>query len=328
MIKQHHMVKSNNKKVLYKSKQSVGGKIDDLCIDFKSSKINNTSNAIIYCRVSTQNQTLGSSLETQMEAGTTYCTNNNFKIINIVNEVCSAKDMHKQEKLIELIKSNENINIIIHDPSRISRNIGDFAQLLHVCESKKITLHFASDNLITNNSNDVKLVLSSVYDSEIEIKTLSKRVKASIDRRKRNKTYLPSVPKYGYVYEKKIIAKDVNVPFGTIGDKSVNIVKKDEREQKIINLVNKMYWGDDIKPILLLLEEITGEKQEIINPINPNEQITRIEYGNMTFVDIAGFFNAIELSRRSKLWTADAISSIINKKNVMETSTSSTSMNL
>jgi DNA invertase Pin-like site-specific DNA recombinase len=315
------MVKSNNKKVVYKSKQSIGGKLDDLCVDFKSSQLNNNGNAIIYCRVSTQNQTFGSSLETQMEAGTTYCTNKNFKIINIVNEVCSAKDMHKQEKLIELIKSNENINIIIHDPSRISRNIGDFAQLLHICESKKITLHFASDNLITNNSNDIKVVLASVYDSEIEIKTLSKRIKASIERRKRNKTYLPSVPKYGYVYEKKIIS-------GTINDKSVNVVKKDEQEQKIINLVNKMYWGDDIKPILLLLEELTGEKQEIINPINPNEQITRIKYGNMTFVDIANFFNAIELSRRNKLWTADAISSIINKKNLMETSTTSTSMNL
>jgi DNA invertase Pin-like site-specific DNA recombinase len=321
------MVKSNNKKVLYKSKQSVCKKIDDLCVDFKSKQINN-SNAIIYCRVSTQNQTLGSSLETQMEVGTSYCTNNKFKITNIVHEVCSAKDMHKQEKLIELIKSNENINIIIHDPSRISRNIGDFAQLLHICESKKITMHFASDNLITNNSNDIKQILSSVYDSEIEIKTLSKRVKASIERRKRNKTYLPSVPKYGYIYEKKIIDKGVQIPIGTISDKNVTVVKKNEHEQKVINLVNKMYWGDDIKPIQILLEEITGEKQEIINPINPNEQITRIEYGNMTFVDIADFFNAIELTRRSKLWTADAISCIINKKNIMEASTNSTSMNL
>ena len=311
------MVKTNNKKVVSKSKHSISRNIDDLCVDFKSNKINNNSNAIIYCRVSTQNQSYGSSLETQMEASTSYCTNNKFKITNIVHEVCSAKDMHKQEKLIELIKSNENINIIIHDPSRISRNIGDFAQLLHICESKKITLHFVSDSLITNNSNDIKMILSSVYDSEIEIKTLSKRVKASIERRKRNKTYLPSVPRYGYIYEKKII-----------NNKNVSVVKKNEHEQKIINLVNKMYWGDDIKPIQILLEELTGEKQEIINPTNPNEEITKIDYGNMTFVDIADFFNAIELSRRSKLWTADAISGIINKKNLMETSTTNTSDNM
>lgn len=311
------MVKSNNKKVVSKSKHSVIGKIDDLCIDFKSNKIISNGNAIIYCRVSTHNQTFGSSLETQMEAGTIYCTNNNFKIIDIVHEVCSAKEMSKQEKLIDIIESNENLNIIIHDPSRISRNISDFTQLLHICEIKKITLHFASDKLITNNSNDIKLALSSVYDSQIEIRTLSKRIKASIERRKRNKTYLPSVPKYGYVYDKNIT-----------DNKNVTVVKKDEQEQKIINLVNKMYWGDDIKPIQILLEEITGEEQEIINPTNPNEQITRIEHGNMTFVDIADFFNAIELTRRSKRWTADAISGIVNKKNIMETSTTSTSMNL
>ena len=252
------MVKSNNKKVVSKSKHSVIGKIDDLCIDFKSNKIISNGNAIIYCRVSTHNQTFGSSLETQMEAGTIYCTNNNFKIIDIVHEVCSAKEMSKQEKLIDIIESNENLNIIIHDPSRISRNISDFTQLLHICEIKKITLHFASDKLITNNSNDIKLALSSVYDSQIEIRTLSKRIKASIERRKRNKTYLPSVPKYGYVYDKNIT-----------DNKNVTVVKKDEQEQKIINLVNKMYWGDDIKPIQILLEEITGEEQEIINPTNP-----------------------------------------------------------
>lgn len=296
------MVKSNNKKES-KSKHFISGKMHDLCNEFKSSQINNNCTAIIYCRVSTQNQTFGSSLETQMEAGTNYCTNNNFKIIDIVNEVCSAKEMHKQEKLIQLINSNYNINIIIYDPSRISRNIGDFGQLLHICESKKIILHFVSDNLITNNSNDIKKILSLVYDSEIEIKTLSKRVKASIERRKKNKTYLPSIPKYGYIYEKKII-----------NDKNVSVVKKNEQEQKIINLINKMYWGDEIQPIQLLLEELTGEKQEVINPTNPNEQITRIEYGNMTFVDISNFFNAIELSRRNRQWTADAISCIINKK--------------
>jgi DNA invertase Pin-like site-specific DNA recombinase len=302
------MVKSNNKNVKFnnkkvsKSKHKSSEKIDDLCVDFKSHKLNNKLEAIIYCRVSTQNQTFGSSLETQKDVGTIYCALNNFKIINIVNEVCSAKDMNKQVKLIDLVNSNDNIHIIIYDPSRISRNICDFTNLLRLCECKKITLHFVSDNLITNNNNDIKTVLSSVYDSEIEIKKLSKRIKDSIEQRKRNNTYVSSVPKYGYEYEKKII-----------NDKNINVVKKNDHEQKIINLVNKMYWGDDIKPIKLLLEELTGERQEIINPINPKEQITRIEYGNMTFVDIANFFNSISLSRRNRPWNPNSVSCIINE---------------
>ena len=243
-----------------------------------------------------------------MDVGTQYCKDNNFQIINIVQEVCSAKDMNKQEKLIELINANENVQIIIHDPSRISRNITDFTKLLNICKNKKITLHFTSDNLITNNNTDIKMVLSSVYDSEIEIENLSKRVKASIEQRKRNKTYLPSIPKYGYVYEKKIS-----------NNKNVIIVKKNKQEQQIINLINKMYWGSEINPIYKLLQELTGESHEIIDCVT-DDNISRIDHGNMTFVDIANFLNSNLLTRRNRPWNADAISAIINEKNVMKTS--------
>ncbi len=299
------MVKSNTKKRDVKRKKSSVSDIDNLCSKLRGNQIKSNGNAIIYCRVSTQNQTFGFSLDTQMEASTSYCADNNYKIIDIVHEVCSAKEMNKQEKLIQLINSNENIHIIIHDPSRLSRNVSDFTQLLHICETKKITLHFVSDNLITNNNNDIKTVLSSVYDSEIEIKTLSKRVKASIEQRKRNKTYLPSVPRYGYTYFKKII-----------NDKIVRTVLKNEQEQKVIGLINKMYLGSDIKPVQTILKELTGETHEIFNWKNPEEKVSKIEYGNMTFVDIANFLNSIELTKREREWTPDSVSDIINERNL------------
>lgn len=304
------MVKANNKKRVYKAKNSVVSDIDAICNDIKTKQISSNGNAIIYCRVSTQNQTNGFSLDTQMEASTIYCTENNYKIIDIVHEICSAKEMSNQEKLMQLINSHENVHIVIHDPSRISRNISDFTQLLHICETKKITLHFVSDNLITDNNVDIKKVLSSVYDSEIEIKTLSKRMKASIEQRKRNKTYLPSVPRYGYLYERKIR-----------NEKLIRCVRKNVDEQKIIDLINKMYWGCDIRPIQSILNELTGDNHVIFNPSNPNEKVSRIEYGNMTFVDIANFFNSIELTRRGKKWTPDSISDIVNERNLMEFNT-------
>lgn len=301
------MVKANNIKRQSKAKKLEVSNIDDLCVGIKNKAITSNGNAIIYCRVSTSNQTFGFSLDTQMETSTTYCTDNNYKIIDIVHEVCSAKEMCKQEKLVQLINSHENIHIIIHDPSRLSRNISDFTQLLHICESKQITLHFVSDKLITNNNTDIKTILSSVYDSEIEIKTLSKRIKASIAQRKRNKTYLPSIPKYGYTYEKKIY-----------NDKLLRCVRKNEHEQKVINLINKMYWGCDIKQFQSILQELTGESHEIYNWSNPNENVSRIEYGNMTFVDIANFINSIELMRRGKTWTPDSVSDIINERNLIK----------
>lgn len=298
------MVKANTKKT-GKVKKLFVSDIDNLCSGFKSNQIKSNGNAIIYCRVSTQNQTFGFSLDTQMEASISYCADSNYKIIDIVHEVCSAKEMSQQKKLIELINSNENIHIIIHDPSRLSRNISDFTQLLHICETKKITLHFVSDKLITNNNTDIKTILSSVYDSEIEIKTLSKRVRASIEQRKRNKTYLPSVPRYGYSYEKELN-----------NDRIIRTVKKNESEQKVIGLINKMYWGSNIKPVENILQELTGETHEIFNWINPEEKVSKIEFGNMTFVDIANFLNSIELTKREREWTPDSVSDIINERNL------------
>lgn len=298
------MVKSNNNNRNKNDVKKKSNSINDLCNALNNKHIKHNDNAIIYCRVSTQNQTLGTSLETQKDLATIYCNENNYKIIDVVNEVCSAKLMVNQKKLIDIVSSNNDFHLIIYDPSRISRNISDFAQLLQTCETKKITIHFITDNLVTNNNSDIKVVLSSIYDSEIEIKTLSKRVKASIEQRKRKNTYLSSIPKYGYLHEKQIN-----------GDKVVKFVKKNEKEQKIINLINKMYLGSQIKDIQELLLSLTGEHHEIFNCKNQDEKITFIEYGNMCFIDIANFLNSIELLRRNTPWTGNSISDIINERN-------------
>ncbi len=296
------MVKSNNRKRVRNS--DLVESIEEIYSKFEKKQIKFNANAIIYCRVSTQNQTNGTSFETQLNSGTAYCKNNNYKIIEIINEVCSAKEMTHQTQLINVINSNENINLIVYEPTRLSRNISDFTQLLHICEGKNITIHFVSDNLVTNNTSDIKIILSSVYDGETEIKTLSKRVKASIEQRKKNKTYLPSTPKYGYKFVKTNVANQV-----------IKSVKTDYHEQTVITLINMMYWGCSVKSAEKMLEQITGQAHEICDwAENP---VTEIAYGNMCFVDIAKFFNSIELLKRGKPWNADAISDIINQRNLM-----------
>ena len=283
--------------------------IDEICSDLKKKQIKYNANAIIYCRVSTKNQTTGTSLETQINAGTNYCTTNNFKMIEIINEVCSAKEMTHQSQLINAINSNHNVNLIVYEPSRLSRNISDFTQLLHICQDKNITIHFVADGLVTTNNNDVKIILSAVYDGETEIKTLSKRVKASVEQRKKNKTYLPSISKYGYAYVKSIV-----------GNKIIKSICKENYEQKVIELINMMYWGCTIKSAEVLIKQLTDKPHKICDWSNPDEQVTKIAHGNMRFIDIAEFLNSIELFRRGKPWNANSISDIINGRNLMEVS--------
>ena len=289
------------------SKTTSSDGVTKLCDLFKNKQINYRGNAIIYCRVSTKIQTFGSSLENQKEISKLYCFENNFKILNTINEVCSAKNMDNQSELIHIINTYENIHLIINDPSRVSRNLIDFTQMLQICENKKITLHFVTDNLITNNNTDIKVAISSVYDSEIEIKTLSKRIKKNIEQRKRANTYYPSIAKYGYCYEKKIIS-----------DKVVRIPNKNKNEQLVIELINKMYWGSEITQINNLLFLLTNEKHTIYNQKNLDEKIKRIEYGNMAFIDIANFLNSILLLKRDKEWSGSSVSDIINEKNTMK----------
>jgi DNA invertase Pin-like site-specific DNA recombinase len=274
------------------------GKIDltNKCNNSKKYK----GNAVIYSRVSTKNQSFGSSLDLQEEISKLYCIQNKYNIVYCVNEVCSAKIITNQKKLLDIIDNNSNIHLIICEPTRISRNLTDFTQLLTLCKQKNIIIHFVSDNLITNNTNDIKIILSSVYTGELEIKTLSNRIKKSIEHRKRNNTYLSSTPKYGLQYERKFVNNKIN-----------KIVKKNYIEQLIITCINKLYWGSDIKSINEILFTLTNETHEIFDTNNENEIIDKIEYGNMTFIDIANFLNSNNIFRRNKLWSGNSISNLI-----------------
>ncbi len=263
-------------------------------------------NAVIYSRVSTKNQAFGSSLDLQEEISKIYCIKKKYKVLSCTIEVCSAKTIGNQEKLLDIINKNSSVHLIICEPSRISRNLTDFTQLLTLCEQKNITIHFVSDNLITNNTNDIKIILSSIYDGELEIKTLSKRIKRSIERRKRNKTYLSSTPKYGLQYNKHLVNNKIN-----------KIVAKNHFEQLIITFINKLYWGSDIKSINDMLFTLTNATHKIYNKKNENENIEKIEYGNMTFADIADFLNSNNILRRTKLWSGNSISNIIKDSNLI-----------
>ena len=104
------------------------------------------------------------------------------------------------------------------------------------------TLVFKQHIVYDDWQNDIKKILSSIYDGELEIKTLSKRIKKSIEYRKRNNTYLSSIPKYGLQYNKYLVNNNIS-----------RNVTKNNYEQLIITFINKLYWGSDMKSINYLL---------------------------------------------------------------------------
>ena len=275
-----------------------------------------TNNALIYCRVSTKNQTNGTSLDSQEYYCKQYCNDNNLTITNIVHEICSAKTTDKQKKLLDIIDTNNNIHLVFFESTRFSRNVCDFTNLLNKCSVNNIIIHSVTGNMNTSNNNDTKNILSNVFDGEIEIKTLSRRIKKSIEYRKTQKTYIPTVPRYGYCHKKT-----------RVNNRMQKIIARDDNEQNIITLVNKLYYGSDINSVHKLLFKITKVNHTIIDYKANGDEVDWINYGNMKYVDIANFLNLNNILKRNKQWQSSSISQLVNKTNQITNLTSALNIN-
>jgi DNA invertase Pin-like site-specific DNA recombinase len=254
-------------------------------------------NAIIYCRISSLKQNEGLSLKSQELYCQEYCNNNKFNVINTITEIKSAKIMNKQKKLNELI-INDNFVLIVYDQSRLSRNISDFINFSEKCKKQNVVIHFVQNELVSSNVSDLKKIISGVIDGEIESKNIGLRVKRSIEYRKRLGIYKSTISKYGYK----------NIKINNIITSNINF-----EEQKIIKLIEKLYWGSNGVSIDILLYEITGIKHSLYNIKDPTDNVETLEHGNMKLIDIANFLNSISIFKRTKKWSSRTIKNIINQ---------------
>jgi DNA invertase Pin-like site-specific DNA recombinase len=110
-----------------------------------------TQNAVIYCRSSTidQNNFNHCSIDTQLFNCRQYCDQNKLKIISMSSEMCSATKSANQKALLKLVDEFKNINLIVYDASRFSRNILEGIILLNKCREKNIIVHNVKDNYST-----------------------------------------------------------------------------------------------------------------------------------------------------------------------------------
>lgn len=256
------------------------------------------TNSYAYYRVSSKNQKDGHSIDQQRDACANYCKTNNFKLQGEVSEIVSARNMSNQKNLYNLVNLVSDCNLIIYEPTRLSRNPGDYHRLLKTCDEKKITLHFVTPNLISDNNNDRRLISTCVVDGEFESEFISNRVKKSIAYRKLHNKYFPSIPKFGSAYCK-------------ISKNNLKVVNN-KKEIQIAALIKKLYFGSPVKDINNLLIDITGNNKHLLyNSSNHNEVIDNVEYGNMRIIDIARFLNSASILRRNKPWNTKSVSDLL-----------------
>jgi DNA invertase Pin-like site-specific DNA recombinase len=255
-------------------------------------------NSYAYYRVSSKNQKDGYSIEQQRDACINYCKTNKLKLQGEISEIVSARSMLKQKNLTNLVNLVNDCNIIIYEPTRLSRNPEDYHKLQKTCDEKKIIFHFVTPNLISDNNNDKRLIATGVLDGQFESEFISNRVKKSIAYRKLHNKYVPSIPKFGFAYCK-------------ISKNNLKVVNN-KKEIQIEALIKKLYYGGSAKDINNLLVDITGNnKHQLYNSSNQNEVVSNVEYGNMRIIDVARFLNSTSILRRNKPWNTKNVSDLL-----------------
>ena len=226
--------------------------------------VNNT-NTLIYSRCSTkrQNEDNLHSNASQEEICTHYANENGFKIIGKLSDVTlghnitklSINDVILNDGYFKGIKINY---IIIKDPSRLSREPAQGTQFAIDCKKLGIIIHSVSDNIDTDSNQGLKQFSNLFWDANIESQQISKRVKTTLQAKKRNGSYMGRTP-FG----------QTKIQSATLSGFPIQILEENEQEQKVIQFIIMLYYGEKLKKVNTLLNLLINEQKKAssVNPL-------------------------------------------------------------
>ena len=262
-----------------------------------------TSNAIIYVRCSTpkQNQDAHQSLQSQIALCIKYCKDNKLTVIDTIQEVVSGHNSKKQSYQ-SILDNNSNINLIIADASRLSRNVPSAYNFVINCSKKNILIHSVRDNIITNSHQEYKKFINIVFDASIESSIISKRISSSLKIRRQLGSHIGKIP-YGYT------------SISMIDNKSGMRLRKlieNTKEQNIIDFINRLYYGSKIPALYKLYKKITS-KDDFRLYENNGIEFNEVYYGNLRIKDIKHLLDLHSITKNGDNFTLCNIRAMVNK---------------
>jgi DNA invertase Pin-like site-specific DNA recombinase len=270
---------------------------DDILSRLSSLKMSVGNCAVIYARQSDQ---MKHSLDDQVQKAKEYSKTNGFKVVSVIRETRSGKEIVKQTRLMNALLENKDTHFIFSHTDRITRDFQGFcSHFINCCNANSHTIHIVNEELVSSIPLHFKKIVCGIIDAEEERKTISRRIKSSVAFRKRNGIYKPSIPKFGKMY---------------IRDREGKIMKVVQREEEVdtIQLVNRMYYGGTCDEIERLLIKITkNPRHKIYNYKDEESDVREIKRGNMTSTSIAEFLNYIRLYKRNRKWSGASVLSCL-----------------
>ena len=264
-----------------------------------------SSQCIIYLRCSSKKQNDIENgqhgFDTQEQDCIDYAYRNGFEIIQTIKQTRRATSMVGLE-ITDIPKKYQNINIILADPSRLSRNYGEGVKFINDCEQKGIILHFARDDISSDNTDGKKKIMSLLVDANEESKVFSKRVRSAVRQKMRYGSKM-GCAKYGFE-----LYRSETEGFPIMKE------RPNADEQKIIKLISMYYFGTTMEPFHNLIRDITGKNDFIMTYKEKNvvKQYENIQYGYFNYEDVGNMLNEHKITKRGKQWSGNSVKSVID----------------
>ena len=215
-------------------------------------------NVCFYCRISTSKDSQKWSIDNQksfMEYELSQHPNWNIDMEKDVyfDEAASGTTEEKRDAfnmMIKLAKAGKYDLIVAKDVSRVFRNSRKFIELIDELKRQKIYIWFLGEGLCTQREQDYEFLLNSANRSEIESRTISRRVKIGQNASYRRGVVFGPNRMLGY----KIVREGYNQKFVIV-----------EEEAKLVKQIFEMYaTGHGTFQIAKAMEQL--DKERAANP--------------------------------------------------------------
>lgn len=255
--------------------------------------------AIIICRISKFGDTKSVSLDSQEHEIKKFVTKNNIKIYTTFKTVGSAFKK-PQNELKSLLRSCKNKNIIVYEPSRLTRNTDNFYSICSICKRQKhvITVLNLNRTFWIENPSNLSDLSKYIKIAENESIELGKRISRSIQYKKSKEL------EWGYSLDDKgyKIINDREVKTSKL-IKLLSTAKSSITEIK--NLISELSTNKDIEPFEIV--EYTDSSKTRYNILK-----TDFLPDAMTYQNIVETFNIYGIYKRNNKWKTIDISNILN----------------
>jgi len=163
--------------------------------------MNQNKKAIIYCRVSTEDQAKeGLSVESQEVSCRRVAEEEGYSIIEVIkDEGKSGKDLKREgiKKVIGFVETGSIDAVFMVNTDRLSRNVGDHVLVTELFRKKKVLLRSITQPTLDNSATSVTMDLMIANFNQFHRLITAEKVKATMTE-KAKAGYLPCQPPLGY----------------------------------------------------------------------------------------------------------------------------------